>query len=116
MRVAPSTTTLAAAYVTGHTYLGIAASDPGTTPTPASEASGGSPAYSRVAVAGGWTPGSPGVQTAALTTLNLPAGTWAWMLLFSSATGNNMWDNCTLTPTILTADGPLIITPTVTVV
>lgn len=112
IKVVASINSMAASYVSGHTYLGVAAADPGTTATPASEASGGTPAYARKATT--WSAGTTGVQNGTQQSIDLAAGAYAWMLLCGSATGNNMWDNCSFASQTLAADGPLLLTPTYT--
>lgn len=114
MKVVASINSMAASYVSGHTYLNCATADPGTTATPASEASGGSPANARKATS--WSAGTTGVQTGTQQSIDLAAGTYLWMLLCGSATGNNMWDNCSFASQTLSADGPLLLTPTFTIV
>lgn len=72
------------------THVGIATlSDPGTgTNANAVEATGGSPAYARQAVT--WGAASAGQKTGSSGTLtfDVPAGTYAFFLLFNASTGN----------------------------
>lgn len=114
IKVTASVNSMASSYVSGHTAIGVAASDPGTTTTPASEASGGTPAYARKNTT--WSAGTTGVQNGTQVSIDLAAGTYAWMILASSLTTGaaNMWDNVSFPSQTLSADGPLLLTPTYT--
>lgn len=108
--IATSRQTLANAYAGLGTYLGLATASPGTSTTPANEASGGS--YARVATT--WTAGSGGVQNGSATTINANAGTYTYAILCSSATGASQVDNCAITSTVLSAAGQIVLTPSYT--
>lgn len=73
------------------THVGVATlagGDPGTgTNHGGTEASGGSPAYARVAVTWGAASGGTKANTGALT-IDVPAGTYAFFPLFNASTGN----------------------------
>lgn len=114
IKVTASVNTMASNYVSGHTWVGVAGSDPGTTTTPAAEASGGTPAYARKATT--WSAGTTGVQNGTQVSIDLAAGTYSWMILASAATvaAANMWDNVSFPSQTLSADGPLLLTPTYT--
>ena len=101
---------LAAAYAALGAYFGLATASPGTSATPANEASGGS--YARVATT--WTAGSNGVENGSAVTINAPIGTYTFAILASGLSGNNMIDNCSITSTQLTAAGQIVLTPTYT--
>lgn len=100
---------LAAYYASLGAYFGLATGSPGSTSTPANEASGGSPAYARVATT--WTAGSGGAETGSAVTINAPAGTYTYGIMCSAATGNTMIDNCPITSTVLSAAGQIVLTP-----
>lgn len=104
--------TLSKDYTALGSYIGIASVDPGSSSTPTSEASGGSPAYARQQTT--WTAGSGGVYNGSAVTINLPKGTYNYMILCSQATGDNMIDNCPIPQQILTADGSLTVQPVYT--
>ena len=92
-------------------WIGLATGAPGSTVSPASEASGGSPAYARQATS--WTvSGSTAIGTAV--TFNVPAGTYSYMLLCSASSGNNMVDWCAITPQVCTSQTTITITPLAT--
>lgn len=104
--------TLAADYAGLGADIGLATGNPGSTTTPANEATGGSPAYARVATT--WSAGSTGVQNGTAVTINVAAGTYTYMILCSSLTGNNMVDNCAITSVVMSAQGQIVVTPTYT--
>lgn len=108
--IATSRQALADAYKALGSYLGLATGSPGTTSTPANEASGGS--YGRVATT--WTSSSGGVVNGSATTINANAATYTYAILCSAATGNNQVDNCAITSTVLSAPGQIVLTPTYT--
>src|SRR5689334_7579606 len=91
-------------------YIGVCTGPPGDSSTVNNEATGGSPAYARQATT--WTAGTNGSHTGSAVTLNLPAGTYPYMILCSGSTGNNMVDWCILpTPIVLAVQTPVTITP-----
>jgi hypothetical protein len=104
--------TLALDYVNLGSFIGIATASPGTSPTPTGEASGGSPAYARLATT--WSAGTTGVQNGTAVTLNVSAATYTYMLVASSSSGNNMQDNVTITSVVMGAQGQIVVTPTFT--
>lgn len=112
MAIAVPTTrqALATYYGTLGSFWNVATADPGTTSTPASEASGGSNA--RVATT--WSNGSGGVINGSAVTINANAATYAYALLCSAATGNTMIDKCAIASTILSQAGQIVLTPTYT--
>ncbi|MGC5248914.1 phage tail fiber protein [Gordonia sp. DT219] len=94
-------------------HVGLATGAPGTTATPANEASGGS--YARVATT--WAAASGGVRTGAAVIINAQSGTYTHGFIASAATGNTMIDNAALSPSIvLNAAGQIVVTPTLAVV
>jgi hypothetical protein len=103
---------LAAAYTGYGSWVGLATGAPGTTATPANEATGGSPAYARLATT--WSAGTTGVQNGTAVTLNVPAATYTYMLLASSSSGNAMVDNVSITSVVMGAQGQIVVTPTFT--
>lgn len=114
MAIAVATTrqTLANAYGAIGTDLGLATGDPGTTSTPANEASGGS--YVRVAIPAGWSASTGGVINGAATTINVAAATYTFAFLATATTGNTMFDKCAITSTTLSSAGQIIVTPSYT--
>lgn len=104
--------TLAADYAALGSWIGLATGSPGTSSTPANEASGGSPAYARLATT--WSAGSTGVQNGTAVTLNVAAATYTYMLISSSSSGNNMQDNATITSVVMGSQGQIVVTPTFT--
>lgn len=102
---------LAAYYASLGTYFGVATGAPGTTTTPANEATGGSPAYARVATT--WTAGAGGAESGSPVTLNVAPATYNNAIFASAATlaAANMLDNCTITSTVISAQGQIVLTP-----
>ncbi|MBP1158257.1 MULTISPECIES: hypothetical protein [unclassified Rhodococcus (in: high G+C Gram-positive bacteria)] len=101
---------LCAAYAATATtvYVSVHTGDPG--PTGLAEASGGAPAYVRVATT--WGAPANGQITGSQVTVNLPAGTYTHAGLWSAATGGTFIDKVAIAPTTLGAQGTLLITPT----
>lgn len=108
--------TLASTYAGLGSWIGLATASPGTTSTPGSpsvEATGGSPAYARLATT--WSASSTaGVQNGTAVTLNVSAATYTYMLVASSSSGNNMQDNASITSVVMGAQGQIVVTPTYT--
>lgn len=103
---------LAATYAGFGSWVGLATGAPGTSSTPANEASGGSPAYARKATT--WSAGSTGVQNGTAVTIDVAAATYTYVLIASNSTGNNMVDNATITSVVMGAQGQIVVTPTFT--
>lgn len=94
-------------------WLGVTTGPPGQGATVLNEATGGSPAYARQQTT--WTAGANGSAQGSQITLNLPAGTYPYLVLCSGSSGNNMVDWCILsTPIMLTEQGAVTITPSAT--
>jgi len=111
--VSSTKTSLAASYAALGVYIGLATGAPGSTSTPSSEVSGGSPSYARVATT--WSAGTAGVQNGTAVTINVPTTTTVtYALTASAATGNVMLDNCAVTSTTYNAQGTAVVTPTYT--
>jgi hypothetical protein len=94
------------------TYIGLATGNPGSTSTPANEATGGSPSYARVAT--DWSSGSTGVQNGTAVTINVAEGDYDYMILASGGSGNNQVDNCAITTVIMSAQGQIVCNPVYT--
>lgn len=93
-------------------YIGVCTGPPGNTSTVFNEATGGSPAYVRKLTT--WTAGTNGSEAGSPVTLNLPAGTYPYMIMCSAATGNNLTDWCILpTPIVVTSQAAIQVTPAV---
>jgi hypothetical protein len=91
-------------------WIGVCTGPPGNTSTVSNEATGGSPAYARQSTT--WTAGTNGSHVGSAVTLNLPSGTYPYLIMCSGSTGNNMIDWCILpTPIMVTAQTPVTITP-----
>jgi hypothetical protein len=74
-----------------YVYIGLANGDPGSGNKPLNEASGGS--YARVKTT--WQlPANNGVVTGTSVTINVPDGTYYYMIFCQQSTGANMVDNC----------------------
>lgn len=114
MAIAVATTrqALADTYKTLGTWIGLATGDPGTTATPSSEATGGSPAYARKQTT--WSSSTGGVVNGTAVTIDVAAGTYTHILLASSVSGNNMIDKADVTDVVMSAQGQVVVTPTYT--
>jgi hypothetical protein len=110
--VATSRQFLADQYKTLGPWIGAATANPGTTAPPVGEASGGVPAYARKQTA--WTSGAGGVINGGPVTVDVPTGTYTWILLASAVSGANMVDTSDVTDVVMSAQGQLVITPTYT--
>src|SRR6185312_4929444 len=110
--VATSRQALADTYKTLGTWIGVATGDPGTTSTPANEATGGSPAYARKQTT--WTSGSGGVVNGSAVTVDVNTGTYTHILLASAVSGANMVDKADVTDVVMSAQGQIVVTPTYT--
>lgn len=114
MAIAVGTTrqNLADRYGTLGTFIGLTTGDPGTSATPASEATGGSPAYARKATV--WTSGSNGVINGSPVTIDVPAATYTHILLASAGSGANMIDKADVTDVVMSGQGQIVVTPSYT--
>lgn len=102
---------LASAYTALGSWISFHTGDPGT--TGANEATGGSPAYARKQTT--WTGGaSDGASAGSAVTADLPAGTYAWIGLWSSSSGGTFIDKSAIPSTVLAAQGQITVTPTFT--
>jgi len=108
-------TSLAASYVALGTWIGLATGSPGSTTTPANEATGGSPASARNQTS--WSAGAAGVPTGTAQTIDVAAGTYSWMILASAATTGttNGVDYSDITDVVMGAQGQIVVTPTLTI-
>lgn len=114
MAIAVATTrqSLADQYKTLGTWIGVCTGDPGTTSTPANEATGGSPAYARKATT--WSSSTGGVVNGTAVTIDVAAATYTYVLLASGSSGNNMIDKAAVTSVVMSAQGQIVVTPTYT--
>jgi hypothetical protein len=106
--------TLSTTYGSTGTWISVHTSDPGTTGSPG-EASGGAPAYARKQTT--WSPGgSDGVNAGSQVTIDVAAGTYTYIGLWSAVTAGTYYDKYLL-PTAQTfaTQGQLLVTPTFTV-
>ena len=101
--------TLSTAYGSTGSWISVHTADPGTTGT--AETSSGSPAYARKQTT--WTPGtSDGVNAGSQVTIDVAAGTYTYIGLWSAVTGGTFYDKYLL-PTAQTfaTQGQLLVTP-----
>lgn len=92
-------------------WIGLCTGAPGSTSAPANEASGGSPAYTRLETS--WTvSGATAIGSAV--TFNVPAGTYNYMILCSASTGNAMVDWAAISPQVASGQTTITITPLAT--
>jgi hypothetical protein len=92
-------------------WIGLCTGNPGSTTSPANEVSGGSPAYARKET--GWVvSGATAIGTPV--TINVPAGTYSFIILCSGSSGNNVVDWASMTPQVCTEQTTLTITPLAT--
>jgi hypothetical protein len=108
-----NTNDLTCVYITNlGNWIGLATGLPGSTQSPANEAVGGSPAYARQpttwTVTGATAIGSP-------VTLNVPPGTYTYMLMCSASSGNNCVDWQPISAQTPTVQTTITITPTYTI-
>jgi len=92
-------------------WISLHTGAPGSTSTPANEASGGSPAYARQSTT--WTVAGS-TATGSAVTFNVPAGTYSYMGVCSASSGSNLVDWCAITPQVITAQSTITITPLAT--
>jgi hypothetical protein len=112
MAIAVATTrqALADAYKNLGAYFGCTTGNPGTSSTPANEASGGSPAYARKAIT--WVSGTGGaLSVSAPAVCDVPAGTFTHIIFCSGASGANQLDNADVADVIMNNQGQVVITP-----
>src|SRR5664279_4731125 len=111
--VAATKEVLSTAYGANATWISVHTADPGTTGT--SEATGGSPAYARKQTT--WTPGaSDGVNAGSQVTLDVPAGTYTYIGIWTTVTAGTFSVKYLL-PTAQTfaTQGQLLVTPSFSV-
>jgi hypothetical protein len=109
--VTPTAQTMISDYSGLGAWIGLFTGAPGSTNAPANEASGGSPAYARQETS--WTV-SGATAIGSGVTINVPAGTYTYMGLFSAATGNTMVDWCAISPQVASGQTTITITPLAT--
>lgn len=103
--------TLVTDYSALGSWIGLATGNPGSTATPSSEATGGSPAYARQETS--WNvSGSAALGTPV--TFNVAAGTYSFMLFCSGSSGANMVDWGAITPQVIASQTTITITPLAT--
>jgi hypothetical protein len=114
MAIAVATTrqALADAYKVLGTWVGVTTGAPGTSATPANEATGGSPAYARKQTT--WTSSTGGVVNGSAVTIDVPSGTFTHIILCSASSGANQIDNADVTDVVMSAQGQIVVTPTYT--
>ena len=79
-----------------------------------SEASGGSPAYARKQTTWESSGTSDGINTGTQVTIDLPAGTYDAVGIYSASTGGTLVEKVSITSTTLGAQGKLLVTPVYT--
>lgn len=91
-------------------WFGLCTGPPGNTSTVLNEATGGSPAYARQQST--WTAGTNGSAAGSQLTFNLPAGTYPYLIVCQSSSGNTMVDWCILpTPIMVTSQAVVTVNP-----
>ena len=110
----PGTTkeALADAEIALGTWISLHTATPGT--TGASEATGGSPAYSRQQTTWSADTTDDGIRAGTQVTIDLAAGTYTHFGLWTAATAGTYIDGGTITSTFLGAQGQIKVTPTYT--
>jgi hypothetical protein len=98
---------LADKYATLGNYVGVCTGDPGATNVPANEAFGSG----YVRVQSPWTSGSGGTLSGTAVTIDLPSGTFNYILIASASTGSTMIDKCSVPDTTLSSPGSVVVTP-----
>lgn len=109
--IAATKNNLADRYGTLGSWWNCCTGNPGSTSTPANEATGGGNARKQAA----WGAAAAGVITGSACIIDLAAGTYTYGTLCSASSGNNQIDNCTITSTTLSATGQIVLTPSFTV-
>jgi hypothetical protein len=108
IRIDTTRQNLADAYAMLGAFLGLATADPGHSATP-------DPAATYTArVETTWQPSIGGVANGSACTISADAGTYAFAILCSDLTGNNMIDNCVIAGASLMSPGQIVLTPTYT--
>ena len=78
------------------------------------EATGGSPAYARKQTT--WAAGgTDGIATGSQVEIDLPAGTYTHVGVYTASTGGTLIEKTAITSTALGAQGKLLVTPPITV-
>lgn len=91
--------------------LGTSSGNPGNTSSPSNEATGGSPAYARIATE--WTITGPSALGSSVT-INVPPATYSFMLFCSASSGNNQVDWAPITPQVCPNQTTITIVPLAT--
>lgn len=103
---------LAVAYTDLGSWISLHTASPGT--DGANEATGGSPAYARKQTT--WTPGaSDGVVVGSAVTIDVPAGTYTHIAVWSAVSAGTIRDTAALSSSVVMgAQGQVVLTPTFT--
>lgn len=103
---------LSQAYADLGTWISLHTASPGT--SGANEVTGGSPAYARKQTT--WTAGgSDGVQSGSAVTIDVPAGTYTHIGVWSASSGGTLRDTSALSSSVVMgAQGQVVLTPTYT--
>jgi hypothetical protein len=104
--------TAADAVVALGSWISLHTADPGT--TGASEATGGSPAYTREQTTWSADTTDDGVRAGTQVTIDLPAGTYTHFGVWTAETGGTFVGGGAITSTTLAAQGQIKVTPTYT--
>lgn len=111
--VAETRQALADAYAALGDFIGTCTDDPGVDgAAPANETTGGTPPYARKQTV--WTPGVGGVTNGSAVTIDVPASTISFILLGATVAGD-MIDSADVTDVVMSAQGQLVVTPTMTI-
>lgn len=90
-------------------YIALHTASPGASGTSA-EAAGGSPAYARKLTS--WGSATGGVISGSEVEIDVPAGTYTHISIWSAVTGGTFVDYAAITSTTLGAQGKILVTPT----
>lgn len=103
---------LADAYCTAGDWISVH-TGAGAGSTGANEATGGSPAYARKQTV--WATGANGVKTGSQVAVDLAAATYTGAGLWTAVTSGTFRDSASMTSTVLSTQGQILVTPTVTI-
>lgn len=103
---------LAERYGSLGTWIAVHTANPGGSGT-TGEASGGSPAYARKQTT--WSAAANGVITGSAVEVDVPAGTYTHISVWSASTSGTFVDSAAISSTTLSAQGKIVIAPTFTI-
>lgn len=109
MAIAVATTkqSVSNAYAALGNWAGLTTGSPGSSASPANEASGGG--YARQQFT--WTAATGGVNNGSSVPINVPAGTFTHVILCSSSSGASMLDWANPADLVMSQAGQIVVTP-----